>query len=111
VYIILFLSLGKSKSGRTYVNGHKGGGGFLFTKYIKKNQGPFAFIMRMGHNEIYDGKKCIHYALVLFATRVFFHALSFLRGTAASIRWVEKRLGENPFSSSWTFKSDSVCEG
>jgi len=89
VYIILFLSLGKSKSGRTYVNGHKGGGGVLFTKYIyiKKNQGPSTFIMRTVHNEIYDGKKCIHYALALFAARVFFHAFSFLRGTATVDGW------------------------
>jgi len=48
VYIILFLSLGKSKSGRTYVNGHKGGGGVLFTKYKiyikKKTKGPLLLL-------------------------------------------------------------------
>jgi len=63
-------------------------GFYLQSIYIyKKNQGPSTFIMRTGHNEIYDGKKCIHYALALFATRVFFHAFSFLRGTETVDGW------------------------
>jgi len=37
-----------SKSGRTYVNGHKGGGGVLFTKYMQKKPRALYFYYAYG---------------------------------------------------------------
>lgn len=46
--------------------------GFYLQSICKKNQGPFTFIMRMGHNEIYDGKNVYIMHSFYLAHKYFF---------------------------------------
>lgn len=45
--------------------------GFYLQNIYKKNQGSFTFIMRMGHNEIYDGKN-VYIMHSLYLAREYF---------------------------------------